>query len=351
MTRPVDLIIFDLDGVITTEQIYWECARLTLWELVQPEQVASAFAAIPEGVARERILPPVLIDAVKDRAVNSNWDLTYLAACALLLACEPGDGTKPETILGLLGQLRSGSANLVAWPAPIERLLGLAGERQSSALLDFAGRAAADHVGAPRDLLQPQGAWWSYLYERFQRWLSGEMLVASGMQPLVDTLTLPAEILQGTLRILREKGYLLGIATGRPYAEAIPPLHSNGLLDLLDPYRIVTHSDVETASKETGQTALGKPHPFSIWRAMFPELPTSRLLGMSLPGGLRALMVGDSPSDARAAQAAGIPCVGVLSGLTDLQRRERRRVALRAAGCVDVLPDVSHLPAWLDSWH
>lgn len=350
MTRPVDLIIFDLDGVITTEQIYWECARLTLWELMQPRQGAPAVRAMPEGAVRESILPPVLIDAAKDRMVNSNWDLTYLAACALLIACDPGEGLPPNTIPALLGQLRPGFANLMAWPAPIEKLLDMAGDRQSSALLSFAGQAAADHLGAPPDLLRPQGAWWSYLYERFQMWLSGEALIAFGMRPLADTLILPAETLQRTLCILREKGYLLGIATGRPHAEAMPPLRDNGLLDLLDPRRIVTYSEVKAAAKETGQTGLGKPHPFSVWRAIYPELPASRLLGTPLPGGLRALMVGDSPSDAQAAQAAGIPCVGVLSGITELQRRERRRAALQLAGCVDVLLDVSYLPAWLDDW-
>lgn len=351
MTRPVDLIIFDLDGVITTEQIYWECARLTLWELMQTGQGAPVLTAIPEGVARESILPPALIDAVKDRAVNSNWDLTYLAACALLIACNPGEERKAETIPALLGRLRSGSADWMAWPAPMEKLLDMAGERQSGALLSFAGQAAAGHVGAPQDLLQPQGDWWSYLYERFQVWLSGEALVASGMQPLVDTLTLPAETLQRTLRILREKGYLLGIATGRPRAEAIPPLRENGLLDLLDSRRFITYSEVKMAQEITGQAALGKPHPFSIRWAIYPELPVTRLLSESLPGGLRALMAGDSPSDVQAAQAAGIPCVGVLSGMTDPQRRERRRAALRAAGCLDVLVDVSDLPAWLDDWH
>ncbi len=352
MSRPFDLIIFDLDGVITTEQIYWECACLILWELLRTILDADTAdgESLPTGEARERLLPPAIIGAVKDRAVNSNWDLTYLAACALLLACPAGAGRGAETVADLLGVLRSTPIVEVRWPEPIRELLAAAGARQDGDLLSFAGQTTAGHLGVVSSLLRPHGLWWDYLFDRFQVWLSGKQLAALGAPPLADALTLPPEVLRRTLWSLREAGYRLGIATGRPRAEALPTLRENGLLDVFDPARMVTYSEVEAAQRQTGQPGLGKPHPFAIWQAMHPGIPAERLLAQPAPGDLRALMVGDGVSDAQAARAAGIPCLGVLSGITDVQRQAQRYEALLAAGCLDVVDDVSCLPQWLRDW-
>src|SRR5260221_10143838 len=82
----VDTLIFDMDGVITTEEKYWACARLTLWELVTKTlSLEKAFPdAVHDAAARETIVPDELIYALKGRAVNSNWDVTYVLVCAYL---------------------------------------------------------------------------------------------------------------------------------------------------------------------------------------------------------------------------------------------------------------------------
>jgi hypothetical protein len=74
----IDTVIFDMDGVVTTEEKYWACARLTLWELVTKTLgLADAFGdAVHDPAVREDVTSDAHIYALKSRAVNSNWDIT-----------------------------------------------------------------------------------------------------------------------------------------------------------------------------------------------------------------------------------------------------------------------------------
>jgi phosphoglycolate phosphatase-like HAD superfamily hydrolase len=63
----MNLIIFDLDGVITTETTYWDIARQGLYQLLQP-------ATDP--------LPVDFIYWIKNHAINHNWDVAFVALSA-----------------------------------------------------------------------------------------------------------------------------------------------------------------------------------------------------------------------------------------------------------------------------
>ena len=60
------LVIFDLDGVITSEAAYWQTAREGLAALTGNGDIPQDF-----------------IYWVKNHAVNHNWDLAFLALYAL----------------------------------------------------------------------------------------------------------------------------------------------------------------------------------------------------------------------------------------------------------------------------
>ena len=100
--QPNRVLIFDLDGVISSEQIYWDSA-------------AGAVDYIRFGSASNGArLSADLIAHIKTRAVNSNWDLAYLAVCCYILAskddfnrfqqAERIDGCGFEEIFRLAGQ-------------------------------------------------------------------------------------------------------------------------------------------------------------------------------------------------------------------------------------------------------
>ena len=61
------LLIFDLDGVITTEAGYWDIARQGLQEILKPDRDP---------------LPLDFIYWVKNHAINHNWDVAFVALTA-----------------------------------------------------------------------------------------------------------------------------------------------------------------------------------------------------------------------------------------------------------------------------
>ncbi|MGH2482100.1 MAG: hypothetical protein ACRDHW_20815, partial [Ktedonobacteraceae bacterium] len=81
-----NLIIFDLDGVVTSEEAYWDCAGLTLhelltspryWNLAHDTPYQPAASADASRVTSRATFPEWLILSFKARALNSNWDTCY----------------------------------------------------------------------------------------------------------------------------------------------------------------------------------------------------------------------------------------------------------------------------------
>ena len=74
----------------------------------------------------------------------------------------------------------------------------------------------------------------------------------------------PQEEIQLLLQHLKEAGYHLAIATGRPRTETIIPFESLGLKSYFDDEHIVTASEVLDAESDYPEyQPLGKPNPFS----------------------------------------------------------------------------------------
>ena len=82
-------IIFDLDGVITSEEAYWDTAGLVLHELLYSpcywnvaqnatvQQYLPASDATSSHLLGNETLPQQVIIGLKARAINSNWDTCY----------------------------------------------------------------------------------------------------------------------------------------------------------------------------------------------------------------------------------------------------------------------------------
>lgn len=117
---------------------------------------------------------------------------------------------------------------------------------------------------------------------------------------------------------LRARGLLLGLATNDAEAPARAHLASAGVQDHFD----------YVAGFDSGHG--GKPAP-------------GMLLAFAAACGLdpdEVVMVGDSGHDLQAGRSAGMTTIGVLTGLASVDD---------LAGLADaILPDIGHLPAWLD---
>ena len=108
----------------------------------------------------------------------------------------------------------------------------------------------------------------------------------------------------------------------------------------------MTNDSEEVARAHLGQAGVlrmfdfvaGADSGFGAKPAPGPLLAFADQLNLE-PG--RVVMVGDSPHDLHAGRAAGMATVGVLTGIAG---------ADDLAGLADViLPDIGHLPDWLES--
>ena len=130
-------------------------------------------------------------------------------------------------------------------------------------------------------------------------------------------------------------------------------LRNLGLLDYFDARRIVTYDDILDAEEQMSLAgkpiSLGKPHPFAIFKAIYPQMGIETLASID-PGSRQhenVLFVGDTPSDVYAAKAAGVRCFGVVGAVRDEGAKEERTRQLIAAGCelvVESLRDLREIP-------
>ena len=143
---------------------------------------------------------------------------------------------------------------------------------------------------------------------------------------------------------LRDRGIVLGIGTGRPRLETEVPLRSLGLLDAFEPERIVTASEVVRAEESHPDRApLGKPHPFTYVKGYLGlKAPDEACLDADfpLPGAEEVLIVGDSVADLLAARRMGCRFAATLTGLTG----EKARPKFEELGADYILEDVTRLP-------
>ncbi|MGB8348395.1 MAG: HAD family hydrolase [Ktedonobacteraceae bacterium] len=378
-----NLIIFDLDGVITSEEAYWDAAGLTLHEIsyshrlwhLDGRKLGSDRLYHPVKTADESrrlsraTLPINEILAYKARAINSNWDTCYVAVCLRLISllAQLGD-------LDPLLPLRPWDA---AWLGAFrEQIASHKGRDVASQLtvpigiLDlpvFQGYTGLDLINcfdayASETLVCPldtvfsrHSPFWAFCRDIFQEWYLGDELYAQthGHAPAqpgkpgcihFEQPLLPVERIRKTLHILRDAGYTLGFATGRVRQEAFYPLERYGLLPYFDESHICIYDDVELAEAELrkrgDQTLLGKPHPFQFLSAALGSASFSVGAGEDVDGWMERLrrpllpflVVGDSTSDILGGRAAGAITVSVLTGAHSSEARKL---------LADSLPDFS----------
>lgn len=117
---------------------------------------------------------------------------------------------------------------------------------------------------------------------------------------------------------LRARGLKIGVATNDAEAPALAHLGANNIVEKFD---FIAGFD----SGYGGKPAPGQLNAFCEAVGIAPA---------------RVAMVGDSTHDLRAGMAAGMTCIGVLTGMAGYDE---------LAPLADiVLPDIGHIPGWLD---
>lgn len=356
----IKTILFDVDGVMLSEERYFDASALTVWELLYSPQYlglkSDAFTPAPQETDIRRIREEVfardeVLDLIKARGINSNWDMVYLTfsyhLIRLVEELKSQTGEKAASLLG--GQIdREKLAQLREWkeayaPGFSPDYAAFApdfakGTAQKAEMLLYLNQIAKERCGIETDTFSRNSVLWELCQETFQEWYLGDERVAASigrdtMQPgkkgfLADEIPIvpPAELIE-LLRTLKEKGYTLGIGTGRPTIETHVPLNELNVLEWFDPDRIVTASHVLQAEEEYPEHApLSKPHPFSYVKGMLGlSAPNSDVVNVPLPiaNGEEVLIVGDSMADFLAARSIGCQFAATLTGLSGQEARSK----------------------------
>ncbi|MCE0449204.1 HAD family hydrolase [Brevibacillus sp. AF8] len=355
----IKTILFDVDGVMLSEERYFDASALTVWEfLYSPQYVGLAgeeFTPSPEEAQIRRVREQVfahdeVLNFIKSRGINSNWDMVFLAfSYQLIRLIEAVKTQVPEATSLLVEQIdRPQLAKVKEWAATYAHDFQVdyaaftadfaKGSAQKAEMLLYLNQIAKERCGIATEMFSRNSDLWQLIQKTFQEWYLGDERVAASigretMQPgkkgfLSDEIPIvpPAEMVE-LFRTLKEKGYTLGIGTGRPTIETHVPLSEMNILEWFDPNRVVTASHVLDAEEAFPSFApMSKPHPYSYIKGLLGlDTPISDAVHFALPieNGDEVLIVGDSLADFLAARSIGCKFAATLTGLSGQDARSK----------------------------
>ncbi|MGG3883663.1 HAD family hydrolase [Brevibacillus panacihumi] len=356
----IKTILFDVDGVMLSEERYFDASALTVWEMLYSPQYlglkGDAFTPSPVEsqirTVREQVFAKdEVLNFIKSRGINSNWDMVFLTFSYQLIrlveALKPKLGSDAVNLfVNQIGreqvdQLREWAAehaadfrvDYAAFTADFAK-----GSAQKAEMLVYLNQIAKERCGVETQMFSRSSELWQLCQETFQEWYLGDDRVADSigratMQPgktgfLTDEIPIvpPAEMIE-LFKTLKEKGYTLGIGTGRPTIETHVPLREMGILEWFDPNRVVTASHVlEVEGEFPALAPMSKPHPISYVKGMLGlDTPNSEAVKFPLPisNGEEVLIVGDSLADFLAARSIGCKFAATLTGLSGQEARAK----------------------------
>lgn len=299
-----DTVIFDMDGVITSEQNYWNCAALTVWEYLNLNKgihIDATYGMKNYGKIRKKVFcDDELISVLKGKGVNSNWDLGYMIVLISWI-CKVDEDFEP-----VLEYARKLPDNI------IDEYDNLAKECSDISGFDF-------------EWLKRNGVMWQTMQSLFQEWFLGEKLwgkpsihpgktgLLFNEEPIVDKSKL--HIL---LKELSESKRLC-TGTGRPLVEMMRPLEDWEIKNYFAVNGLCNYDHVVAAEKELNNNALTKPHPYMFLKALYgTDYDNAKILDGDYDKSKisKTLIVGDAGSDILAAKAMGADFCAVLTGVS-----------------------------------
>ncbi|MCM3765979.1 HAD hydrolase-like protein [Neobacillus niacini] len=351
----IKTILFDVDGVLLSEERYFDASALTVWEMLissnylalSPEKFKTDYSDNEIDEIRSLVFDnDQHLKLMKSRGLNANWDMIYL--------------TFAHQLIHLLSQLKEmGFENVGKWcqapigretlleigrvlsnyPVKLDFSLFVADFERTDAmkqeLLSYLNVLAQEKLGVETTIFE-KGELWSVCEHVSQEWYVGdENVVASTGRPSVqkgkkgflanETTLAPKEEIAGQFEFLASSGIEIGIGTGRPELETIQPFRHLDWLKYFDESRIVTADDVLRAEEQVPEwKSLSKPHPFTYIMGLYrKELAVQECLDFELPleKGETLLIVGDSLADLLAARQMGAQFAAVLTGLSGKEAR------------------------------
>lgn len=352
----IKTILFDVDGVLLSEEHYFDASALSVWEMlisknylgVSPDQFKTDYSEAEITFIREKVFEnDKVLELQKARGLNANWDMIYLTfSYQLIHLLEQIKETESERIKEWLNrdierntllEIAETLANYTVefdFSRFIEEFNKSTETKQG--LMKHLDVLAFEKLGVETNIFAKKGALWSVCEHVSQEWYVGDDLVfASTGRPVVqngkagflanEATTCPADEIGENFKFFIEQGISIGIGTGRPALETITPFQHLDWLKYFDENHIVTDDDVVKGQKEApGGISLSKPNPFTYIMALLGRnYSATECLETKLPveNGDEILIVGDSIADLMAARQMGCRFAGVLTGLSGKEAR------------------------------
>ena len=293
----IKTILFDMDGVITSELAYWKSSALTVYEYFHNDYELNSDHCYEEV---DQIMARVFsenktIEVAKSLSVNSNWDLTYITILAAeILKCENTYSTADVDIFSKIPDF------LIEKNASAPELFDiLSDEYEEIFNLENCSR---------------ESEFYKKIQAAFQKWYLGGLI-----EHEIPLLSLEKTV--NLISYLHGKGYVLGIGTGRPLEEITRPLKNWGIIKYFDSDRIISYNDVIDDQKiynenKEEKIRLAKPHPYTFIKGFIGKerfLPSD--LDRKMPHNPSVLVVGDAVCDFESAREAGFRFCAVLTGI------------------------------------
>lgn len=352
----IKTILFDVDGVLLSEERYFDASGLTVWEMlisknylgISPYQFKTENNDAEIAEIRSRVFEnDQVLTFLKSRGLNANWDMIYLTfSFQLIHLLSQIKETEFDRInkwlkneidketLVEIGNVLSNYKIVIEFDRFIPDFQCSSETKQG--LMNHLDVLAKDKLGIETTIFNELGILWSVCEHVSQEWYVGDgNILASTGRPSVQlgkkgfltsetTLGAPEEISR-LFEYFNASGISIGIGTGRPALETFGPFQHLHWLQYFDALHIVTADEVLTAQREaTESISLAKPHPFTYLMALTGKNHSAKeCLKKRLPieNGDEILIVGDSLADLLAAQRMGCQFAAVLTGLSGKSAR------------------------------
>ncbi|RHW41647.1 HAD family hydrolase [Neobacillus notoginsengisoli] len=352
----INTILFDVDGVLLSEEHYFDASALTVWEMLMspnylglaPEKFRTDFTqAEIDAIRSEVFQKDGVLSFLKSRGLNANWDMIYITFSYHLIRLLSqlddtskiknlfSNGLDRKTLMNIGNELKGRKNNLYfgKFLNDFEK-----SKETKRGLFRHLDALASEKLGIKTNVFQEKGELWSVGEHVSQEWYVGDDHVFNSTgRPSVqkgkagflanEKVLCPREDINRLFRDLEDCGILLGVGTGRPELETIQPFEQLGWLQYFDRDNIATADDVLMAERQRNdRQSLAKPHPYTYLQALFGKTTNAdTLLNTPLPlkNGPETLVVGDSLADLLAARKMGCQFAAVLTGLTGTKARSQ----------------------------
>lgn len=352
----IKTVLFDVDGVLLSEERYFDASALTVWEILYSDNYLGLDSGKYKTEFNDEEIESIrskvfhndeVLKYFKSCGLNANWDMIYLAASYQLIRLLEQVKDAEEAIIEkwvtneinrsvlqeIAGVLANKDINLdfAALLADFELA-----ESSKAGLFAHIDRLAQEKLGVAATVFGQKGALWDTCEHISQEWYVGdEHVMASTGRPSVQigkkgflsnekVLADPNDITE-LFTALKGAGVRIGIGTGRPELETIEPFKHLDWLKHFDVNYIVTADDVLAAEREFPEAPpLAKPHPYTYVLGLSGKTKSAReCIEEHLPivNGKETLIVGDSLADFLAAEQMGCTFAAVLTGLSGKNAR------------------------------